>query len=28
VSVGGEGSNVGIGAGGARTEYKSTVAKV
>jgi ketol-acid reductoisomerase len=27
VSVGGEGSKVGIGAGGARVEYRSSVAK-
>ena len=27
VSVGGEGSSEGIGAGGARTEYRSTAAK-
>lgn len=26
ISVGGEGSDVGVGAGGARTEYRSTVA--
>lgn len=26
--VGGEGSDVGVGAGGARTEYRSTAAKV
>jgi len=28
IFVGGEGSDVGVGAGGARTEYRSTVAKV
>jgi ketol-acid reductoisomerase len=27
IFVGGEGSDVGVGAGGARTEYRSTVAK-
>lgn len=28
IFVGGEGSDVGVGAGGARTEYRSTAAKV
>ena len=27
ISVGGEGSNVGVGAGGARIEYSSSVAR-